>query len=1160
MKRSILFVLLTLLTNLGLVAQQTNTIIPPSPDAAALGKYGNIPISTYTGIPAINIPLYDVSYRDVNIPISLSYHATGVTIQEDASWVGLGWTLNVGGVITRTVRAGDDMQTCNDGYSNLHMSYQGYPYDPSYYDDADFNKRVCLNEIDPEPDIFYFNFLGKSGSFVFEKGQDPNSNFIVGTPLKAEKIEIKYDKINHKWQVRTADGYSYYFGTVEITETLHGTAQYGQGPEGITWDGITGGFLTYDDIVVSAWYLDKIVTPLGEEVNYSYDSKANNVLTYLYGSARVSINDFKQTILSPDAFGNTNCYVPSEKGSADKTFTFHVYLKEISHPMGKIIFNKSLRDDMMPAMLTYNLPYLNWAPYWMNWSLYGPQKLDNIIFQDNAGATVKRIELVYDYFNAQVTDETKYKFRRLKLDKVRECGGLQDCISYFELFYEESHPLPSKYSNAMDFWGYYNGAHTNISRVPYGTYWDVEQKKYLFVGDADRQPNANFMTAGTLKKITYPTGGTTEFEFEPHDYYFLGEDAFKITDFENNSAIGIGSLIIAESNPLPYETFTFTVTDFHTHLEINSSMTYYLSATTSTPCNVIDPGTYYVGNEPWYSVQNISESAPVITRYMSDFLNYFVSNYNNNCLNPPYTPDAIDPIYRNKQTLALTPGTYEVKIYRRQKFNLEVNVSKFELPDRTIQINSQGVYAKTAGGLRIKRIISKENPLATPKIKRYDYTSPLQNGRISSGRLLLSPNYHVPFYCTLNSTAFTGAPSSAPISIHGRSWATSPLGTSGSGGIVGYDKVTELEGENGENGRTEYYYKNAIENPITFDPYIEGFTINHQTSNGLVAEVRHLDKNENIISSENYEYTRQLLKEFSGVAAKHIFTRVATTSGYQTSEYCSSRTMSTMYYTIISDRWVPSKKIEKLYTQNSLNFIKSITDFEYDTQTHLQLKSEQTSSSKGTSIKTVYSYPPDAAWISSAMWQDKFLYNKIVKKEVLRNNNPTNTYKVFYSPQSNTFLPNKEEVAIGTNPLESIKNYTYSPNGNIQTVTSRDGITQIYLWGYKNSYPIALIKNTTLSQVLMAMDNINESNLNQLASESTPSPDYLIKISNLRINLPKALISTYTYTPLIGLKSVTDANNRTIYYEYDSFGRLKFIKDHDGNILKTFDYKYQQPQ
>ncbi len=57
--------------------------------------------------------------------------------------------------------------------------------------------------------------------------------------------------------------------------------------------------------------------------------------------------------------------------------------------------------------------------------------------------------------------------------------------------------------------------------------------------------------------------------------------------------------------------------------------------------------------------------------------------------------------------------------------------------------------------------------------------------------------------------------------------------------------------------------------------------------------------------------------------------------------------------------------------------------------------------------------------------------------------------------------------------------------------------------------------------------------------------------------MQNAQVTTYTYNPLVGMTSSTDAKGETTYYEYDTFQRLMNVKDKDGNIIKHMDYHYQ---
>jgi len=65
-----------------------------------------------------------------------------------------------------------------------------------------------------------------------------------------------------------------------------------------------------------------------------------------------------------------------------------------------------------------------------------------------------------------------------------------------------------------------------------------------------------------------------------------------------------------------------------------------------------------------------------------------------------------------------------------------------------------------------------------------------------------------------------------------------------------------------------------------------------------------------------------------------------------------------------------------------------------------------------------------------------------------------------------------------------------------------------------------------------------------------------IRIDELRLYPSAATMVTYTYNPLVGKTSETDINNNSMFYEYDEFYRLKYVKDHLGNIRKNFIYHH----
>lgn len=104
MNKQIKITLLCLILNIISAGSQniptiSHDIKPVSPTASQISRYDELPVSEYTGVPNISIPFYKIEVDEVKLPIDLTYHAGGIKVNQDASWVGLGWNLSLGSLI-----------------------------------------------------------------------------------------------------------------------------------------------------------------------------------------------------------------------------------------------------------------------------------------------------------------------------------------------------------------------------------------------------------------------------------------------------------------------------------------------------------------------------------------------------------------------------------------------------------------------------------------------------------------------------------------------------------------------------------------------------------------------------------------------------------------------------------------------------------------------------------------------------------------------------------------------------------------------------------------------------------------------------------------------------------------------------------------------------
>ena len=138
--------------------------------------------------------------------------------------------------------------------------------------------------------------------------------------------------------------------------------------------------------------------------------------------------------------------------------------------------------------------------------------------------------------------------------------------------------------------------------------------------------------------------------------------------------------------------------------------------------------------------------------------------------------------------------------------------------------------------------------------------------------------------------------------------------------------------------------------------------------------------------------------------------------------------------------------------------------------------------------------------------------------------------------------------------------YDYNSKNNVKQADLIDGTEAMY-WNNNNKYLLAIFSNIEYS-ALEVIPNLFAS-LNRLENYTVLTDEGVkeeLNILNANIRSlvpPGVLFTTYTYDPGVGMTSQTDPNGLTTYYEYDGLGRLRVVRDHEGSILKRYDYHYR---
>lgn len=1152
-----------------------------SPDVASLTKAAEFPVTYFNGRPEVSVPVYTIRTGDLELPVSLSYNGGGIRVSEEASWVGLGWALNVGGVISRQIKGADDDLVIYDSFTQFYPDALGNTYQPAAqarnfmlqgnllyksngqaYTNTELCPFFCSGQLDGEPDLYVYNFGKYTGKFTWLSNT---------TVVDISCNNIQFAKSGNGIIATDPEGYRYEFMAVEMSETPAGPTK-------------------------TAYYLTKITSP------------ANHVLTLKYRTFRDYVYPSTGTGHSADYIGISGAFSNVDYVAQMPDLTEEYIQYEVVSMQGQTGvpnnagLNSTFNTSTIRTLFLDSIIFENGSVKFIPGSrkdLFGV-RLDGITVANKTGTAVATATFDYDYFTARPGNESyttqstrpgikfpydeSYRRKRLKLKSVTVKGDVYKCYYYEGA---DGFTLPYKSSFEQDYWGYYNGAASNTTLVP-------DFKRYNFLAavppilrgwiGANRDPKFPQAQEGMLKKIMYPTKGLAEFEYALHEYNNAPADI--ISSYNNvgalNTTTGVTSTIvdIAANSYVDVTVNLFC----NQPADANPTGTGWDCSCVFPPCSPTN-----IQNAMWVMIERVDPVTGALSPTQWEY-------------------DFSKDIVRNQSGIFVLTNQY----FTAGRYKLTANYpdNKVGAPGQKmayislkIPVTTNVAPLGTGGGLRLTSS-SRFDPVSKITSKKlYTY---------EQGMMMHFPTY----YSFLRNNQEEVLPSNTVVRdeyITHTLYANprQPYTFSANGSHVGYGKVKEyFTGE--ALGRTEYLY-NVVPDKY---PQLSGFDVIPGTpaipslENGFLKTVNYYDNTSRLVKSITNTPVVKKGQSFWAFKLRRQLPQPITAIGPSN----MGLFLHLSFYPIQVGKLLTATTTETLYDNVNTISISSAKTFEYNDRAFIQ--SEQLTRSDGQPLVKHYRYPGDftatTGWIGEMKTRNMIsmpieevtqVNGKLVEgnyKTYLLHDNMLTPSQVYTaetpSPATVAFI-----APSGTLPAEYklAGQLDYDAKGNLNYSKANNNISIGYKWGYDKMYPIAECKNATPSEFYFEDFEGNGSLVSNTTSAHTGKGGYNGSIAlasqfaaatggrtyrlsyfklngtvwehndqaytgqtisgivdDIRIYPQDGEITTYTYIPLVGISSITTPSGNTSFYSYDTYNRLSVIRDQDGYVMKTFNYSY----
>lgn len=1142
--------------------------IPLSPNAASFAKYGDYQVSMFTGTPDISIPLYEIKSGGITVPISLSYHASGNRYSDQAGWTGLGWTLQTGGQITRQVMGRAD-----------ELYYYSNPFTPmSTCLDYWFVKDVADGVRDLTPDLFSYSFPGKSGKFMIGQSTAPAPHEKSMIPFSP--IQITEGTGLLSFDIKDERGVQYKFGVnragVPSRETTYTSSGSGPQPSAIT-----------------SWYLTEINDPnSNDQVIFEYQSVGQFLTNDI--SHNITVSDACQIIAATGTPGECpiNETISPLQESFNSVSVLQLGIKFIYFEGGKVEFvlGGSRMDQSNLKALDEIIVYSQKIP-------------------EGAYEITKRIKFIYNSYFKNL-DQTKDL--RLKLDEVHISGAAGGPVEKYKFDYHTNSFSWDKdlYSYKRDLWDFYNGAN-NLNLIPRMDIYiqermDVPPVLTPIGGAIDRSPNPTYLKEGVLRTIYYPTGGYTKFDYEPHKYFENSAiklaGGLRVTTIESNDGSEANSIFKTYKYGTGESGYGEKMFDTNDYWFMNQQQyrVYqdFGGLVTSTSAHRVR----MFFSQPGFHL-NLSEGSPVVYPVVTEYYGNTTTNIGKVVYefdNGAFVPDVIQLVEGTTNHYVSSQSWARGKLTKKTTFSNsgsllqtnEISYTRFKEESKLVGYGASRLLIYPSLGA-MQPYVNPCQTSAGETIDGSEYgTAPFveRTGIVleTSNKETVYVNGDISKYTSKTVTKsydntyllLTDVVSSASIDTEEIVSKTKyPFSYTYSGTLTGTPKALNT-----------LLSQNAIATPI------EEYTL-RRNKNGTNSRVVAGKVNTFIENQDNLAQIKMdeiFLLEANDPLTDYSPTALTSSSLTKDGRYKSRIKFNTYDWfgnlqqatktgdaplTILwgYNHALPIAKVQK--ASLSLGLINQTTTFGTGITVGTGSICTTLSGSFTISDQQIVTFNPsvffDAGlglWISLTMKNSSGVvvfgpkqYNEsnVYTESVTL---PAGTYMFCYvSPD----YPDPYSASISftvnyyTGKRQTVFHTSFEVDGVSDPVAKTggkvwNGTYSVVMPHVLGNYVLSYFTRQNTSgaswvyqESAISITNANTSNL------AIGAAGY--SIDEVRLYPEGAMMTTYTYDPLIGVTSITDVNNLSTYYVYDNFGRLMHVKDHNGNIVKAYEYRYKTP-